>query len=138
MATRAHSTRTPLLPRAGARPPLLGQGSGKQPGPVTLALQAMQAADPDRIRALRKRIGDRIEADIALLDALSCDDEREADYLYQAHVPGVGIVNIGLSTDHEPSIGGDDRELDAAEDGIADMDGLQEQYGEALNYRGVL
>lgn len=47
MATRAHSTRTPLLPLSGARPPLLREGSGRQPGPVTLAVRTMRAAHLD-------------------------------------------------------------------------------------------
>lgn len=54
-----------------------------QIGPVTRALRIMLAADPDqpRIRALRRAIADRIEADIALLDALTpdCDLEGEQD-----------------------------------------------------------
>lgn len=54
--------------RGGERPLL----PSAQRGPVTIALAAMQAADPDRqrIRDLRRRIAQRIEADIALLDAL--------------------------------------------------------------------
>ncbi|MCJ2010922.1 hypothetical protein [Methylobacterium sp. J-076] len=52
-----------------------------QRGPVTIALAAMQAADPDRQRLsdLRRRIAERIEADIALLDALN-----------EQHAPGNG------------------------------------------------
>ncbi len=59
-----------LIPpiRGGERPRL----PCAQRGPVTIALAAMHAADPDRqrIRELRHRIAERIEADIALLDAL--------------------------------------------------------------------
>jgi hypothetical protein len=47
MATRAHSTRTPLLRLSGSTQPLLGLGLGRQPGPVTLAIRAMRAADED-------------------------------------------------------------------------------------------
>lgn len=46
-----------------------------QRGPVSIALAVMHAADSDRerIRELRRRIAERIEADIALLDALDGD-----------------------------------------------------------------
>ena len=101
MATHAHSTRTPLLPQAGAQSTLLPRGAGRQPGPVTLALRAMHAADPDqaaheaieairlgldrhfsnenrhRLQSLRRRIADRIEADLALLDTLAGEVELE-------------------------------------------------------------
>jgi hypothetical protein len=90
MATRAHSTRTPLLRLASSPQPLLGAGLGRQPGPVTQAIRAMRAADIDtgfpgnqsgfdrqRVRELRRRIADRIEADIALLDALDGDSDFE-------------------------------------------------------------
>jgi hypothetical protein len=81
MATHAHSTRTPSLSLSGSAQPLLCLGLGRQPGPVTIALAAMQAADPDRqrIRELRRRIADRIEADIALLDAIDGDTDHEPD-----------------------------------------------------------
>ena len=81
MASHAHSTRTPLLPLSRSAPPLLGRGLGRQSGPVTIALAAMQAADPDRqrIRDLRRRIADRIEADLALLDALDGDPDLEVE-----------------------------------------------------------
>ncbi|MCJ2023377.1 hypothetical protein [Methylobacterium sp. J-067] len=63
--------------RGGERPRL----PFAQRGPVTIALAAMQAADPDRqrIRELRRAIADRIEADIALLDALAGDTDFEFD-----------------------------------------------------------
>lgn len=55
MAVRAHSTRTPLLPLTGARPPLLPQGPSRQVGPVTRAISVMRAADPDSaIAAIRE------------------------------------------------------------------------------------
>ncbi|MCJ2023674.1 hypothetical protein [Methylobacterium sp. J-067] len=58
--------------RGGERPRL----PSAQRGPVTIALAAMQAADPDRQRIgeLRRRIAERIEADIALLDVLDGDN----------------------------------------------------------------
>ncbi|GJE52534.1 hypothetical protein GOFOIKOB_5607 [Methylobacterium tardum] len=71
----------PLLSRPRSPQPLLDQGLGRQPGPVTIALAAMRSADPDldrqRLRELRRRIADRIEADIALLDALDGDTDLE-------------------------------------------------------------
>ncbi|MCJ2097917.1 hypothetical protein [Methylobacterium sp. E-046] len=125
MATHAYSTRTPLLPLPRSVSPLLGQGLGRQPGPVTQvhnlsdaqvsvakrqqgpvtqAIRAMRAADPlppadaaieairegliryfveddganrQLVRELRRRIADRIEADLALLDALDPDPDLE-------------------------------------------------------------
>lgn len=48
-------------------------------GPVTRALAVMLDADPDRaeVRALRRAIALRIEADIALLDRLGGDPDLE-------------------------------------------------------------
>ena len=81
MANHAHSTRTPLLPQAGASSALLARGADRQLGPVTLALRVMQAGIPEtereRVRALRRAIGDRIEADLALLDMLAGDADLE-------------------------------------------------------------
>lgn len=85
-------------------------------GPVSAAIRAMRADEPatdySRIRELRRAIADRIEADIALLDALDpFADEREADYgSYAAD----GCTIVGYSTDDE----------DADDNGIADADGL--------------
>ena len=100
MATHAHSTRTPLLPQSGNPRPLLGQGLGRQLGPVTRAIRACREtdvadqaiadiqlgldsffadADRQRVRELRRRIADRIEADLALLDALAGDADHEPD-----------------------------------------------------------
>ncbi|MCJ2012765.1 hypothetical protein [Methylobacterium sp. J-076] len=65
--------------RGGERPRL----PSAQRGPVTIALAAMHAADPDlerqHLRELRREIAERIEADIALLDALN-----------ERHTPGYG------------------------------------------------
>ena len=146
MATHAHSTRTPLLPLAGPLPPLLGRGSGRQPGPVTRAIAIMREADPDlaRIRALRRAIAERIEADIAFLDATGGDPDFEADYTtIERHAEGF-LYEVGRSTDDEPSlcgsgvelpsIGGDDRE-DGDDNGIADIGGWQDQK---LRSMGVL
>lgn len=50
-------------------------------GPVSAAIRAMRADEPAtdyaRIRELRRAIADRIEADIALLDALTPDADLE-------------------------------------------------------------
>ncbi|TXM99680.1 hypothetical protein FV242_24560 [Methylobacterium sp. WL64] len=100
MAIHAHSTRTLLLPQSGNPRPLSGQGLGRQLGPVSRAIRACRDADPaelaiadiqigldsffadadrQRVRELRRRIADRIEADLALLDALSGDTDHEPD-----------------------------------------------------------
>jgi hypothetical protein len=158
MANHAHSTRTPLLRLSGSPQPLLGLGLGrqpspvtrndnlsdaevsankKQPGPVTIALAAMQAADPDRqrIRELRRRIADRIEADIALLDALDGDTDLEADYADVRPARDGTLYTLGCTSDDEPSLCGlmvqspgglgDDREHDEDEglDPIPDWSG---------------
>ncbi|WP_144766545.1 hypothetical protein [Methylobacterium dankookense] len=98
----------------------------------------MQAADPDRIRALRKMIADRIEADIALLDCLDHEaDEREADFVAHRYLPGVGVYSIGLTSDDEASLCGvsvgapachDDREHDDSdnEPSLASLGGTAE------------
>ncbi len=72
-------------------------------GPVSFALAAMHAADPDRerIRDLRRRIAERIEADIALLDALDGDCDLEDDD------PAGGDV---CDEPHDPEEDGDDHE----------------------------
>ena len=125
MATHAHSTRLLLLPQAGAQSALLPRGAGRQPGPVTLALRAMQAADPDqaahdaieairrgldrhfseadrrRLQSIRQRVADRIERDLALLDMLAGDvdlEDAEAE-MTAAEWAGVGAhrFNCGVA-----------------------------------------
>ena len=142
MANHAHSTRTPLLPEAGTPSALLPRGAGRQPGPVTLALRAMRTADPDqaandaieaicqgldrhfseadrrRLAALRQSVADRIERDVALLDALDGDQDLEADYGTQEFGPSGSIVISGRSTDDEDG-----------DNGCGDLDGLLEQHG---------
>ena len=59
MATRAHSTRMPLLPLPGATSPLLRMGSGRQPGPVTVAIAVMREAHPDCAASSGERQPDR-------------------------------------------------------------------------------
>ncbi|MGH1590432.1 hypothetical protein ACRBEV_21470 [Methylobacterium phyllosphaerae] len=97
MATHAHSTRTPLLPPSGSPQLLLGTGLGRQSGPVTVALAAMRAADPDldrqRLRDLHRRIADRIEADIALLDALNGDTDLEDGHDAEGGTDDNGIAD---------------------------------------------
>ncbi|WP_238273396.1 hypothetical protein [Methylobacterium cerastii] len=102
----------------------------------------MQAADPDkaahdaieairqgldrhfsetawhRLQALRQRVADRIEADLALLDVLDGDQDLEADYASPERGPGGTIVILGRSTDDEDG-----------DNGCADLDGSLEQHG---------
>lgn len=140
MATHAHSTRTPLLPLSRGPQSLLGQGLGRQSGPVTQAIRAMRAAEPlppadaaieairegliryfveddgadrQRIRELRRRIADRIEADLALLDALDGDTDHEPDVDREPDNDGEPSL-CGLMVQW-PGGGGDDREEDAAD-----------------------
>ena len=72
MASHAYTTTPVLRPTCSDSWGLLPTESARRPGPVTIALQAMHAADPDRQRLveLRRAIADRIEADIVLLDRL--------------------------------------------------------------------
>ena len=104
MATHAHSTRTPLLPLSRSPQPLLGQGLGRQSGPVTQAIRAMRAPSchlhgvrqlgddhnvgksdvfrfEDRgIRALaRAEVEDLIGGLIDLLDAMDGDADLEVE-----------------------------------------------------------
>lgn len=85
-------------------------------GPVSAAIRAMRADEPatdySRIRELRRAISERIEADIALLDAITPDCDLEPSL-------------CGLDTD-APSIGGDDRE-GGDDNGLGDWDGMDEQ-----------
>ncbi|MGU3543670.1 hypothetical protein [Methylobacterium sp. A52T] len=111
MATHVHSTRTPLLRPSDRPQPLLGLGLGRQSGPVTIAIAAMRAADPDlerqRLCDLRRRIADRIEADLALLDALDGDADLED-------------VDVDLEDGHDAEGNSDDN-------GIADLEAAAEQ-----------
>ncbi|EHP93449.1 hypothetical protein [Methylorubrum extorquens] len=85
-------------------------------GPVSAAIRAMRADEPatdwTRLQALRRAIADRIEADLALLDALDGDADLEPSFC------GVGV--------ERPTPGGDDRE-DGDDNGIADDGGEAEQ-----------
>ncbi|GJD47173.1 hypothetical protein AFCDBAGC_5059 [Methylobacterium cerastii] len=161
MAKHAHSTRTPLLPQAGTPSALLRFRAGKQRGPVTLALRAMRKADPDqaahdaieaiqqgldrffsdadhqRLKALRQRIANRIEFDLALLDALDGDADREdgAD-----GEPSLGSIDATSHNDClsqlQWSVGGvSDREM-GNDNGIADAHGEAEQAGRHIALRG--
>lgn len=73
-------------------------------GPVTAAIRAMRADEPatdyTRIRELRRAIQDRIEADLALLDALDGDADVEQD---AGEMPESETFNRNL--DDEPSLG---------------------------------
>ena len=96
----------------------------------------MQSGIPEtereRVRALRKRIADRIEADLALLDMLAGDADLE---------PSLASWTLGSNDDREEENerGGDvqDEPHDPEEDddcdsGCADPAGAFEQYGERL------
>ena len=99
MATTSLALKT-LLPQSGSPRPLLGLRSGRQLGPVSRAIRACRETDPadlaiadiqiglasffadadrQRVRELRRRIADRIESDLALLDALAGDADHEPD-----------------------------------------------------------
>lgn len=118
-----HQTRTTPSRRV---PP-----AAQQPGPVTLAIRGVrpnslpswemreqQIEDERRaLRELRERIASRIEADLAILDALDSDSDLEADYGTCERL-GAQIVTIGRSTDDEPS-----------DSGLGDLDGALEQRG---------
>jgi hypothetical protein len=136
MATHAHSTRTPLLRPADSQGlsrfaqteqnarSLLGAAPGRQSGPVTIAIAAMRAADPDldrqRLRDLRRRIADRIKADLVLLDALDGDADLEATALERA---GRGFRASG----HDDAEDSHDAEANTDDNGIADWDAAAEQ-----------
>ena len=140
MAIHAYSTRTTLLPLSRSPQPLLGRGLGRQPGPVTQAIRAMRAAEPlppadaaieairegliryfveddgagrHLVRNLRRRIADRIEADLALLDALDGDTDHEPDVDREPDTDGEPSL-CGLMVQW-PGVGGDDREEDRAD-----------------------
>ncbi|MGU3449709.1 hypothetical protein [Methylobacterium sp. 391_Methyba4] len=139
MATHAHSTRTSLLrpsDRQGlsrfaqteqnARS-LLGAAPGRQSGPVTVAIAALRSADPDldrqRLRELRRRIADRIEADLALLDALDGDADLEPSLAACEPILGGGLMShrdgrVRRFEEQEHWAGGatDDREQDAGDE----------------------
>ena len=155
MAIHARIT-TALLSATGQRSPLLRQGSGRQPGPVTQAIRACREADPadlaiaaiqeglDRFFAetgipvtageLRRRIEDRIEADLELLEALDGDPDAE---------PSLGSIDAASHSNYMNQEawnlgGGQDREA-GDDNGIADWGGEHEQnrrflaLGENLN-----
>jgi len=151
MASHAHSTRTHLLPLSRSVPPLLGQGLGRQSGPVTQAIGAMRAAEPlpsadaaieairegpiryfvdddgadrQRVRELRRRIAGRIEADLALLDALDGDPDIEPGLGAPEPVLGGGLVYArdgrGCRFEEQERWAdgvADDREQDAGDEG---------------------
>lgn len=91
-------------------------------GPVSAAIRAMRADEPasdwTRLHALRKAISDRIEADLALLDAIDGDPDYE---------PWLGSPNWGDQTGGYVG-DGSDRE-DGDDNGIADDGGDAEQHG---------
>ena len=132
-------------PRPAASPP-----AARQPGPVTMALRAMQSGIPEtereRVRALRRRIADRIEADIALLDMLSGDPDLEP-YLSAPEDAATSRFGrygsqeawgAGSSDDREDDAGdnGEPEEDDDQDAGCGDREGASEQYGIAAGGSG--
>jgi hypothetical protein len=135
-------------------------------GPVSAAIRAMRADEPAtdyaRIRELRRAIADRIEADIALLDALTPDadferdagdepegtpygahnatedDEPDADSEWTATERfGAGFWPCG--NDYDDAEDGGDTEGLTDDNGLGDDDGLREQFaGTRYVYAGAL
>ncbi|MDV2988168.1 UNVERIFIED_CONTAM: hypothetical protein Q9R58_28095 [Methylobacteriaceae bacterium AG10] len=95
-------------------------------GPVTAAIRAMRADEPatdyTRLLTLRRAIEDRIEADIALLDAIDGDPDIEDTFDTEPSLCGVGAH---VFRGNLPACD-DDRE-DGDDNGIADSGGLMEQ-----------
>ncbi|MCJ2008206.1 hypothetical protein [Methylobacterium sp. J-092] len=113
-----------------------------QIGPVTLALRAMRTPNPDqaaddaieairrgldrhfsevdhdRLQALRRRVADRIQADLALLDALDGDPDLDADHVTCERAADGSLYLLGRSTDDEDG-----------DNGCGDLDGALEQHG---------
>lgn len=92
MANHSHSTRTPLLPSAGALSPLLPRGAGSQSGPVTKVVRAIrpsnsstwelrqresEAEERAAMRALRRRVAAIVMDGIAFLDETGGDPDLE-------------------------------------------------------------
>lgn len=136
MASHAHSTRTSLLRQTTGSAGLLPAGSPSvrivaAGGPITRALAVMATADPDlaRIRNLRRSIAMRIEADIALLDALAGDTDLEENGDLEPSLCGCTSHTFGEML--LPSEGGDDREGDAGDEPEDENEhGSAEDHGE--------
>lgn len=84
----------------------------RQRGPVTVAIAAMQQlVDTDersRLQALRRAIADRIEADLALLDALDGDPDLDADQVVMIDGPD-GLMCMATPCDDEGAACEDER-----------------------------
>ena len=84
---------------------------------------------------MRRLIEDAIESLILLLDEIDGDPDGEDDGSAE---PSLGWGGQGIGHPHVALPGYDDeRELDLAEYGIADADGLLEQWGGIHNGYGV-
>lgn len=77
-----------------------------------------------RIREIREGIANRIEADLAILDAIDGSADLEADYATIEDAPGGGFRTVGRSSDDE---GDTDREGGTDDNGIGDAAGAWEQ-----------
>jgi hypothetical protein len=85
--------------------------------------------DRQRVRELRRRIAGRIEADLALLDALDGDPDFEDCADAEPSLCGLDVT--------WPSHGGDDREA-GDDNGIADAGGAFDQAQRYLRQGGDL
>ncbi len=87
-------------------------------GETTAAdLASHMDADRSRLLALREAIASRLEAEFAILDAIDCDAELEAEFHTPEPAPGGGFYFRGRASDDEP----------ADDNGVADPLGAWEQ-----------
>ncbi|TXN38640.1 hypothetical protein FV232_10415 [Methylobacterium sp. WL30] len=75
-------------------------------------------ADHERLQALRQRVADRIEADLALLDTLDGDPDLDADHMTCERAADGSLYLLGRSTDDEDG-----------DNSCGDLDGSLEQHG---------
>lgn len=100
-------------------------------GPVSAAIRAIRADEPasdyTRIRELRRAISDRIEADLALLDAIDGDPDFEPWLSSRDMIDQTGGY-VGDGSDRE----------DGDDNGIADDDGMWEQAERPLHRQALV
>lgn len=129
MADQAHSTPAPkIIASGGPVSVAITAGRGER-DPIAAIREGLDRHFADvnrqRIRELRRAISDRIEADIALLDALDpFADEREGEQTIEMLDTQGRLYRIGLSAD---------------DNGIADDEGQREQFaGTRYAYQGAI